>query len=50
MPTATGAATYSLPGPRVEPAVRVHDQQQAADPSRRALSGTTPAGPAARNH
>ncbi|GGV75152.1 hypothetical protein GCM10010294_39400 [Streptomyces griseoloalbus] len=41
VPTATEVATLSLPGLRVESVVRVHDQQQVTDPSRRVLFGTT---------
>lgn len=41
VPTATEVATLSLPDLRVESVVKVLDQQQVPDPSRRVLFGTT---------
>ncbi|MGW0911274.1 DUF4185 domain-containing protein [Streptomyces sp. NPDC002784] len=41
VPTATEVATLSLPDLRVESTVKVFDQQQVPDPSRRVLFGTT---------
>ncbi|MGV9248239.1 hypothetical protein [Streptomyces sp. NPDC003710] len=41
VPAATEAATLSLPDLRVESVVRILDQQQVPDPSRRVLFGTT---------
>ncbi|PAZ17434.1 hypothetical protein CLM62_02685 [Streptomyces sp. SA15] len=41
VPTATEVATLSLPDLRVESVVKVLDQQQVQDPSRRVLFGTT---------
>ncbi|MFI9645287.1 hypothetical protein ACIHAA_03165 [Streptomyces sp. NPDC052040] len=43
VPVATEVATLSLPDLRVEGVVRILDQEQVADPSRRVLFGTTTA-------